>query len=788
MPVQYVQEDFYMLVKQMKTRRNKLKHGGGSKDRILGIYDKEYFINKTVRIYGDVEGAQNDSICKTIETVEEGKKITKLEMKINDNEVVVLLGDLVDMSKYDIRLLKMVKESWEKNKNLICLIGNRDINKIRVRDESYIVKTIEKRNEICWYDMIRTTLSPNFNDSDLPTYTFYNLCTKIAKDELKNDYKFAYFGDHLTDRYNINYNDSKRFALKGQPTHWDGIVNKLESYNNNNNLERIKVMYNDLLGASDVLSNRIIELFELGFITNEQMKEIMGNNNLKYVCIALTNMMMTIPLDLALPMNHQKSNSPLAKMIKYLAGLHLDYLNGAHIIALLNCHNEKVLCSHSGLPPYLSSPLGYGFSINEQNQIKSLSENSILSTITSLSDIIIGINEEKNRFITLFSPSPTVNLPMYANNSQNYHYQNFIKYVQLSALTGVINYNDKYNKYSAGTYYSPITNHGLNRLVDMPLFSFKALQGLSGGKIWSDMKVPFGTIYVYDAMTRMKKDITMNVFGHQPQGLFPCVIKDEKSNETEKDVYHVGLDISMMNRKSYLESGAYACLVLAPPSPVVPEQAIKTIKGAFYLGDKENKYNIHVLVEPGKNVTHINNVANIGNLKTDSIYEYEDSLESFAHTINAWKEQNDEFLELLIGDNIINKSFMDDEKQYAKTIGFMDKNDLIDTSKKLQLFNKHVFEKLKLVNPKEPEESLINQHIMFAFCPNYYPLVYVKDAKVELKAMSSEGGKPKPLYKKTDGRITWKNRKLIVYAGKRGGKYVKIKGEFVSVRNLHSSS
>lgn len=49
------------------------------------------------------------------------------------------------------------------------------------------------------------------------------------------------------------------------------------------------------------------------------------------------------------------------------------------------------------------------------------------------------------------------------------------------------------------------------------------------------------------------------------------------------------------------------------------------------------------------------------------------------------------------------------------------------------------------------------------------------------QAQGSRGGAAKAELKKTTERVTYKNRKLIVYQGPRGGKYIKQSGKYVSL-------
>ena len=48
------------------------------------------------------------------------------------------------------------------------------------------------------------------------------------------------------------------------------------------------------------------------------------------------------------------------------------------------------------------------------------------------------------------------------------------------------------------------------------------------------------------------------------------------------------------------------------------------------------------------------------------------------------------------------------------------------------------------------------------------------------------GGKKRAVPKKSNEKITWNNRSCVVYLGKRGGKYIKTKGDYVLVSTLKS--
>jgi hypothetical protein len=515
------------------------------------VYNLE---GKEVSIFGDIEGGWPfDELLKNSNFYHiPFKKIEKnIEVTLPYNRCMVFTGDLIDnYGPYDIQWLEaMVKAKEQYSDRVLLGIGNRDLNKIRMLDECFIFKYDDNGNVFFPWE--------NF-DGD-----FDKLCEEIV-DKFNKTYKFLFEETDIKKKY-----DKTKYMniVNIGRLHWSRDKNKNDMSDGSpnewpNSIDRISNIYKNGLAAASVLNNRWEELFNLNlmFFKNDIPKNSTEynedrynkNEKIKYVAIALTNMMMgAIWPDYII----NKCSQNIKTLFTRINGLYIKYLQSANLIGKFTWNNKRFVFSHSGIPPYLSAPLGYapkkkdGTSNNE----------------TSLDDILSLIEQEKKKFLNVYDISKFENLDVkkieahikkISYNEEDENDLKLYKFIQLTAATGIKSLDD----YLVGSLFSPVNTHDGNNLSAHPMFNKSSKYEEYLGGYGADKN----TIKYYKFNTN---DIDYNIFGHQPQGLFPIALEQEKTT-------HICLDVSSVP-KDPTGVGTYAFLHLINTNQILIKGSIK---------------------------------------------------------------------------------------------------------------------------------------------------------------------------------------------------------------------
>jgi hypothetical protein len=627
-----------------------------------------YFSNETeISIFADIEGAfpftnipEQHKLKIPFILEDEDNLGNIIKIKSQNNKGFVFTGDLIDKSKYDIRWLSAMCNAKSKSKNNVLLgIGNRDINKIRMLDECFI--TVD--NILPWEVEIDEKL--NFEDLCKIIATYKE--NKGNSENNTNVYRFSFETEDIEKKYKDNNgnkyekpnvdNYPKLFAKSDQG--YDTIPCDMEY---TDKIERIKLIYEKTLGAKEVLENRWQELKELRYVNDEKVED-----NVKYVSLAITNMMMT----LIWPENYINSkckNENIKNLFKYINGLHIKYLQNAHIIGKFTKNLKNYIFSHSGIPNVLSAPLGY-LQYNDDNNIHSHNKNKYYGeTYKLLHNILINIEKEKNDFINIFDIQ-NYKSKITAKEIIEYIKKNILKhdklykYIQLSAPTGY----RKYNNIKFGSINSPI------------VLQYTGYLRKGGGEEKKD-------ILYY----KRDNNIHYNIFGHQPQGYFPTAIYNIDGS------YDICLDVTNIKHEKNQEVG---------------------MSYAFMYIDKKDKITINGRIVNSNDV--INEIFN-GN----KYLIYTKSLEDFKITRKKYDKNN-----------------KDNEKNNLRIVNINDS--------------------LRLKYKQNPKYSETIEYI------------------------ASHGGGKKKTLKPTSNKIKVGKLYRKVYIGPRGGKYIKYKGEYISIKSLN---
>jgi hypothetical protein len=259
----------------------------------------------------------------------------KINTSSDHKDAFVFTGDLLDHGKYDIRwLMAIVNNPYPES--ILCAIGNRDFNKTRRIDESFIVKK-QGETEISsiWADVIKP---------DGTTRTLTEFVTYISKNW--RDYKFAYKFNKINERFAFLKDEAS--ISKVRP-----FYNKLDEP-----ISRIRDIYSarEACGINE-FSRKLVfpsynydELIEIGIITSSPNHD----EFFKCILIHIVNMIMGV-----------KWNADIVKQFPQgcgvLNGLYIDYLNHACFYGkiITNHNNEVALLSHGLINKYISIPVGY---------------------------------------------------------------------------------------------------------------------------------------------------------------------------------------------------------------------------------------------------------------------------------------------------------------------------------------------------------------------------------------------------------------------------------------------
>lgn len=449
---------------------------------------------------GDLEGANIfENIAKNIDHDKLFScTYNNNTLTLKQTQGFICSGDIVDNEDNDIRLLNMLNSLKEENTDrVIYTIGNRDINKIRLCDESFIV----------------------FNGSDLPWNntnhkTLEDLCLDIAKNNN--------FGKDKT--YNWLY-DKK--PIKEKYVYCQDITKCRQEWTVNDQwfeqtgLDRISTLRRFAYGVSNAHERRYNEC---KILFKDDLKKLdKHDDNFKYALLAITDMMMCFKW------------KPHHLIDPRLNGAYIKYLNNSHIIAQFTTKdNKKGYVSHGGIPEYLSSPFGF-------------KPKSKKTTASSIEVILQEIENEKRTLVNCF------NTDCHSLESAQSVYntlrkcKEYYKFIHLSASIGTITVS---NDLTIGHMYSPMIVFKSNNLTTHTgIFP----SSVGGDTEWQNKNRE-------DIKGISIKDIeyTYNIFGHQPQGFWPSVIRT--TSKSSNPSYNICLDISGINRINYVGLGGYTFL------------------------------------------------------------------------------------------------------------------------------------------------------------------------------------------------------------------------------------
>jgi hypothetical protein len=316
---------------QLKKIQNSYSQSGG----VESIYD---LTGKRLYCYSDEEGG-NPFI---LSDGDEKGIFAQLDADfIFDNGLIsgfkkpdtalAFLGDLLDNSRFSIRLLeKYIRLKTENPARVILIGGNRDFNKIRMGIELFCLDKSKSGLDI------------------LPWHGTNNTAELIAR--LQNPACNLTFRDNRVPEY------LKNVKL------WDGAIGALERVWNSSFHDRINA-FGDC--GYTFIVDELNEMF--GLPDGSKLKK---NDELTAKIICVIQMVMSF--------NWESHEIP--PYLNFFNGLYIKYLEQCHVISIFNIGEKFGILSHSGYPKKLTYPFGY----DADNAAMNFQKGSLMSVIPKI--------------------------------------------------------------------------------------------------------------------------------------------------------------------------------------------------------------------------------------------------------------------------------------------------------------------------------------------------------------------------------------------------------------------
>lgn len=281
----------------------------------------------------------------------------------NNSHNIIFAGDLIDRGPHSIKLLQKMLNLKETNQDKVMLImGNRDLNKVRLIDELFICKKTE--NVPCW----------------IGATNFLDLCRDVSTNFNNNNFKFKFNSKELKiglisdNTCQAGFKTSDEYVNTQHKITWDDIFV--------NTLDRVKNVYESTMGCK-------IYLFIESLITTDLLKkDQVLTDDIKYAAVAIMSMVMGCVW----------SDAELPKFLQAYNGLYIKYLKASHMIATFQIGTKCGVVSHSGLPWTTDGPVFTNiFSDNILTNI--LTEGYNISDIFTKDKILQIIEDTKNDYL-----------------------------------------------------------------------------------------------------------------------------------------------------------------------------------------------------------------------------------------------------------------------------------------------------------------------------------------------------------------------------------------------------
>ena len=444
-----------------------------------------------------------------------------LTLKTPKDTAMIFLGDLIDNAEHGIRLMtSMLQLKKTLGQELLLIGGNRDFNKIRFADEM----CISMNGFPCVYKQAYGTE---------PHGTFQEAVNALIK-KIKL-VKRTFTADKLVQGYQVKPWHVNNYDLYTRPLDTESIERVLlDMYTVD--VEKAKSMdhvFNELVALKIILKPE-----EPANADKDTKKKYEADLLIyKRMAVTLFNMLASRKWDEKDLITDIKVNE------NSLNGLYVSYLEQCKVCELFEFNSKYGFASHGGLSPMEStytSVLGASYELTKLKEdlldVKGTQRVNFESA--SLQEVISKYHTAllKPVLATLVGSKDTVPLTR-DNNPQLLHL------IHTTAAT------------KFGTENQLMFHHSLSPIVGYhPPARGKKLTvgGHYGNRAYMNTKddqvVSYASFEKPDGT-----QITWNIYGHQPRGLFPAVHK-------EATTYHICLDVSKIEGQT--NKNSYAAMIL----------------------------------------------------------------------------------------------------------------------------------------------------------------------------------------------------------------------------------
>jgi hypothetical protein len=323
---------------------------------------------KRLYCYSDEEGGNPFKLQKEIGDTDSKHIFAQLDSDFvfNDGLIVefkkpdvalTFLGDLLDNSKYSIRLLQSFIRLKQINPNSVILIGgNRDFNKIRMGIELYFHDPTK-----AGVDQLPWNGTNNFDE---------------LKTRLQNP------------MYNFQFRDKRVPEYLKDVKLWDGAIGLLEAEYNKSFHARLDTMFKKTKGVNafgDCGYTFIVDELNDMFALPDASKLRKGDEiSARIICM------------IQMIMAFDWGREGLPHYLESFNGLYIKYLEQCHVISIFAIGGKFGILSHSGYPKKLTFPFGY----DSENALMKFSKGSLTNVVANIErekyELILQVKDKKN--------------------------------------------------------------------------------------------------------------------------------------------------------------------------------------------------------------------------------------------------------------------------------------------------------------------------------------------------------------------------------------------------------
>jgi hypothetical protein len=422
-------------------------------------------------------------------------------------------------------------------------------------------------------------------------------------------------------------------------------------------------------------------------------------------------------------------NNVLPIILEPYNGLYIKYLQQCHIMASITIGNKLCFVSHAGIP--------YTKDLVEGEKEKDRVDGVNIDFVKDINEIgtfyipnEVGVFPSTDKFTK--NKTGLKQLVSGTDISSCYNIGNitilndrFTRFI--TSISNGHNMKEYINNKVYKQYVAMSANCDILQIEDTEYSAYASpvVSRKTLGEV-KDMKyLSLDKFIKEDASTKK----VYNIFGHQPSGALPYI---SKTNIKDITSYHIDLDISKVEDNDESNKKSYVYL--------------KMTKDSDMLFGKTESTKVHDIIN--KDVSR----KEIKNPPIDINYN-EVTLDSYCEN------------------SIVDVTYNIDTTEYTSTLFTVD-------IKKEEEGKEKEEEKKK----KEKEKKYYG---MFLFTLVETNKEILPKTNIEISLSNGGRGKRK-IYTKSIKRFLYGKRKMVIYVGKRGGEYVKVKGEYVSLAKFNN--